>query len=127
MQERRKSGSSFGAIIIILIGIILLLNNFAILPWSIWNKLWHFWPVILIIAGLEMLDGDSSFAKNLISLIGIIILIFVILLAIASVDKGFELWIRKQFPYWPKIYKRFENFKTRDPSPFIFDSENFSI
>jgi lysylphosphatidylglycerol synthetase-like protein (DUF2156 family) len=126
-QQRKASGDIFAASLIILIGSVLLLNNFKILPWSIWSELWHFWPVILILAGLQMLTGKSSIAESLVNLIGIILLIFVILLAIASVNRNFDNWMKQEFPQWPRMYKRFDNFNSQDFNSNMFDSGNFSI
>ena len=42
-------------LIIILIGLILLANNFGILPWSIWYHLIRLWPIILIAIGLDLI------------------------------------------------------------------------
>jgi hypothetical protein len=126
-QERKRSGDFFGAAIIILIGLVLLLNNFGVLPWSVWTQLWRFWPVLLIVAGIQMLGGNSSLVESLVSIVGIVILIIVILLAIASVDRKFDNWMKSQFPQWPRMYNRFENFNTQELGPNTFDSDNFSI
>jgi hypothetical protein len=37
------------------LGVILLLNNLGYLPWSVWTMLARFWPVVLILLGLEAL------------------------------------------------------------------------
>jgi hypothetical protein len=34
-------------------GIVLLLNNLQVVPWSIWRDVWPYWPVLLILLGLE--------------------------------------------------------------------------
>lgn len=53
-------GKSFAAsIVLIFLGFIFLLNNFGILPWEIWQSLWKFWPVILILVGLEFIFGKQ--------------------------------------------------------------------
>ncbi|MFP4654234.1 MAG: pentapeptide repeat-containing protein [Methanohalobium sp.] len=45
--------------ILIAIGILLLLNNLQYLPDGFWHTLWNFWPVVLIIIGLDVLAGQS--------------------------------------------------------------------
>jgi len=67
-------------IILITLGVIFLLNNFGLLPWDIWNNLWKFWPVILILIGIEVLIGYSISIRTLFILV---ILIFLIPLFIA--------------------------------------------
>lgn len=41
-----------GPILLVMIGILLLLNNFGVVPWGVWPALLRFWPVILIVVGL---------------------------------------------------------------------------
>lgn len=47
-------------IIIILLGVILLANNFQILPWSVWYELLRLWPAILIAIGVDLIFRKSS-------------------------------------------------------------------
>src|SRR5438132_4034551 len=46
--------------LLIAAGVIFLLNNLEVLPWSVWNQLWRLWPLILILIGLEILLGRRS-------------------------------------------------------------------
>jgi len=50
-----KTKHLLGGIIILLIGLILLANNFSLLSWQIWYQLWRLWPLILIAIGLDLL------------------------------------------------------------------------
>jgi hypothetical protein len=34
-------------------GVLLLLNNLDMVPWTIWHDLWPYWPVLLVLLGLE--------------------------------------------------------------------------
>ena len=52
----------FKGIIIILLGLILLANNFQVLPWGVWYQLLRFWPVILIAVGIDLIFKKSSFS-----------------------------------------------------------------
>jgi hypothetical protein len=72
---------SFGAVILIFLGIVFLLNNLNILSWTIWLSLWRLWLVILILAGLQAVFKGSKMA-DLIYLLGLIISIGLIYLAI---------------------------------------------
>jgi hypothetical protein len=36
-------------------GVLLLLNNLQIVPWSIWQTIWPYWPVLLMLLGVEAL------------------------------------------------------------------------
>nr|MBC7245163.1 hypothetical protein [Chloroflexota bacterium] len=55
MEERRYRPSIVGPLLLIAAGVLLLLNQMGKLPWSVWGTLWRFWPVILILIGLEIL------------------------------------------------------------------------
>lgn len=47
-----------GPLILLGAGILLLLNNLELVPWSVWRDLWPYWPVLLVLLGLEaMLTG----------------------------------------------------------------------
>lgn len=77
-MERRRG--LIGPILLIAIGIVLLLNTLNVLPWGIWGTLWRFWPVLLILIGLEILFGRSSWVGSLIVLIVAVIAIVAIVL-----------------------------------------------
>jgi len=42
-----------GPLLLLSAGLVLLLNNLGLLPWSIWRDVWPFWPLLLILLGLE--------------------------------------------------------------------------
>lgn len=53
------------AISLIFLGSIFMLNTTGLLPWEIWEYIWRFWPIFLIIAGLRLILGKSV-ASNII-------------------------------------------------------------
>lgn len=63
--DKNSKGFSFTAIFLVLLGIVFLLNNFGILSWDLWQNLWKFWPVLLILFGLEIILGRGSSPKGL--------------------------------------------------------------
>lgn len=62
-------------VILIVLGGIFLLNNFGILPWGVWTSVWKFWPVLLILIGLEFMLGHSLSFKTLFILLVLVFLI----------------------------------------------------
>lgn len=42
-----------GPIILLSVGILLLLNNLDLVSWSIWRDLWPYWPLLLVLLGIE--------------------------------------------------------------------------
>jgi len=60
-EYSREGGILWGAFLIFA-GILLFLNTLELLPWEVWNEIWKFWPILLILAGLKIVLG-----KNIIS------------------------------------------------------------
>lgn len=59
-MKSEKSGNIVGAIILISLGVLFSLNNFDIIPWSIWGELWKLWPIALIIPGITLLFQSND-------------------------------------------------------------------
>lgn len=78
--RRSRRGISFGPILIIILGIVFLLNNFGVLPWEIWQNIWKFWPVLLVLFGIEVLLGRTSSLRTIIFLLVLIFLLPVLLI-----------------------------------------------
>lgn len=61
MSKRRdRSVTLVGPILLIAVGGILLLNTLGIVEWTIWWSLIRLWPILLIVAGLDLLIGRRS-------------------------------------------------------------------
>ena len=73
--QRKRSQSYFWPILLITLGVLFLLSNLQILPWSTWSVLWRFWPVLLIAIGIDVLIGQRSPAGAVISAVLILALI----------------------------------------------------
>ncbi|MCJ7717003.1 MAG: DUF5668 domain-containing protein [Anaerolineales bacterium] len=73
--QRRRSRSFFWPIILISVGVLLLLSNLGIVPWTTWNLLWRFWPLILVAVGIDVLIGQRSAVGSVISAFLILALI----------------------------------------------------
>jgi hypothetical protein len=82
-METRRPGL-VGPIILISIGVLLLLNTLNILSWSIWETLWRFWPILLILLGLEILIGRRSWIGSLVVLLVALVAVVVIVVFSAS-------------------------------------------
>ena len=42
-----------GPLILLVAGVLLLLNNLQVVPWSIWQSIWPYWPLLLVLLGVE--------------------------------------------------------------------------
>ncbi|HEY4694393.1 MAG TPA: DUF5668 domain-containing protein [Candidatus Nanoarchaeia archaeon] len=77
---RQSGGFSLSALLLITLGIIFLLNNFGLLPWELWSHLWKFWPILLILFGLEIIIGRHSSPRGLVILLALIFLVPIVLI-----------------------------------------------
>ena len=55
MDKEFEKGAPVGGIILLFAGILLLLQTSGYLSWKIWDVLWRFWPVLIIISGINLL------------------------------------------------------------------------
>ncbi len=76
MNEKRHRPGVLGPLILISIGVLLLLNQMGMLPGDFWWSLWRYWPVILILAGIEVLFGASG--SRWLYLLGVLLAIAVL-------------------------------------------------
>jgi hypothetical protein len=80
MQERRRV-SLVGPAILIGLGLLFLANNFGLLRGNVWAVAWRFWPLILVLLGLEILIGRRSTLASAIIAVGGILLIVALVAA----------------------------------------------
>ncbi len=79
-NQRTSNGFSFTALLLIILGLVFLLNNFGVLPWEIWSNIWKFWPVLLILFGVEALIGRQTSFGGLGILLFLIFLVPIVLI-----------------------------------------------
>ena len=75
VKKTRRPPSLFWPIILIGAGVLLLLSNLGVVPWSSWSLLWRLWPVLLIALGLDVLIGRRSMAGAILS--GVVLLVLI--------------------------------------------------
>ena len=49
-----------GPLLLISAGVVFLLNNLGVLPWSVWETLGRLWPLILIAIGIDLIIGRRN-------------------------------------------------------------------
>ncbi len=72
---KRRHGY-LGPLILLTIGFILLFNNLGLLPWHIWWTLWLYWPVILILFGIEIIAKHTE--SRFIYVLGLLLSVLII-------------------------------------------------
>ncbi len=124
-----------GATVFITAGIVLLLNNFNVISWSIWNYLAVFWPIVFVFIGLDIISGNSWVSKIITTIIGLLIITFVLIFSLTAVDSRFRNIMFNNFPLWKTIYqgipkiespnfgvksgKEFEDYRFNDTDYFL--------
>lgn len=106
------------AILLILAGAILLLNNFGKIPWSIWESVWKFWPVIIIIWGLELLSGRNIFGKLILIIISLALISFIFSFSLSNIDSNFDSQLKNLFPQWESLKEQIPNDNSDTNLPF---------
>jgi hypothetical protein len=55
MPRQRRRGGVVGPLVLIFVGAVFLLQNTGYLPPNFWMSLWRFWPLVLVLVGIELL------------------------------------------------------------------------
>jgi hypothetical protein len=76
VHHRVRRPSLVGPLILITIGVLLLLSQLGRLRWDVLWSLWRYWPVILILIGIETLLGASR--SRVLYLFGVLIAVAVL-------------------------------------------------
>ncbi|MHB1006642.1 MAG: LiaI-LiaF-like domain-containing protein [Chloroflexota bacterium] len=85
----RRGRSILGPLLLIGIGVLFLLNTLNILPWNVWENLWRFWPVILILIGLDIILGRGNPWASAIMGFVVVAIVLALAFAVAFVPVGF--------------------------------------
>jgi len=104
--QRNHLPDILGGITFITIGGILLLNNFQYIPWSVWNYIVNFWPVVFVFIGLDLLSGNSWLLKIVTTIVGLVIIVFVFSYSLSAVDANFRNMMFEKIPAWKYFYQR---------------------
>jgi hypothetical protein len=85
-----RGGNITLAVFFIFIGLLFLTNNLGILPWLVWSEIWKFWPVFLILFGIQVLIGRSIIGRIVMTIVSVSVLlaVFWYILAAGGVLKG---------------------------------------
>ncbi|MBI2851366.1 MAG: hypothetical protein HYX80_10100 [Chloroflexi bacterium] len=86
-QERPLRGNDIpvaGAFLLFL-GVVFLLQTMGVLSWRLWETLWRFWPVLLIITGLGVLLRRFN-----------VWLVSLLILAILFASLGLAIWMHER-------------------------------
>ncbi len=94
-MEDKKYKDITGAIFMVSLGILFLLNTTNAVPWSIWLHILRFWPIILILAGIKIILPDNRIGQIVYP---IIYTLFIILIGASS----YFFVMNKPIPFVPE-------------------------
>ncbi len=77
-KHHHQGGNLWLALIFIIVGFLLLLQNFGLVSPTVWSEIAKFWPLIVVMLGLEMIFGHSTLGRFLMLLIVLFILIWIL-------------------------------------------------
>jgi fatty acid desaturase len=80
MSERSYKDLT-GAITLISVGIIFLLNTTGILSWNVWEYIFRFWPFMLILVGIKILLPNNKTSSITIAVIYLLAIAYVFISA----------------------------------------------
>lgn len=69
----RKHRDISGAIFLIFLGTIFLLNTTGVVDWGIWLYLLRFWPIFIILGGIKIILGKNFIAEIIVSIISLLL------------------------------------------------------
>jgi len=68
-HHKKHGDGMLGGLFLVFLGIVFLLNNLGLVPSNVWNQVWKFWPVLLMLLGLRLLAGKNVVSRIIIALI----------------------------------------------------------
>ncbi len=119
---RHRSGV-VGAVVLIGIGAIFLLNNFGYLGWDSWQIIWRLWPLILVLWGLQVVFGKSRLANLAVGLVGLVIFGLLLLYILAVSSGPLQNWATNIIPGWETNLKPLHSPATQSKSETIKEAD----
>lgn len=112
--DRKRHGEGpdiSGAFMLIGIGVIFLLINLGYLDISIWAILWRFWPVFLILGGLQLIFGKGNIGRLVVGLISFVLISVIIGFALMLNNPELRNRVNLQLPGFENYFERIKEIK----------------
>jgi len=91
MSKKKNRGNLVWPLVLVVVGVILLLNNIGVLSGNVWEMIWRFWPLLLIVLGLDSLFRRGSITGPLF-LIGLGMVFLLNNFGVLAWDVWFTIW-----------------------------------
>jgi predicted membrane protein len=96
-REQRHTGQGIvWAVFLIFLGVLLMLNTSGVVPWGIWTSVWRFWPLLLILGGIQILFGEYLWGRIVVGLIALLLFAGIIFLILLAQNIG---WAKRIVPF----------------------------
>ncbi|HAM37420.1 MAG: hypothetical protein UR96_C0031G0002 [candidate division WS6 bacterium GW2011_GWC1_36_11] len=76
-MEDKKQRDITGAIFLVAIGLLFLLNTTNVVSWGIWLQIFRFWPILLILGGIKMILPENKVGQIVYPIVYTIFIIFI--------------------------------------------------
>jgi hypothetical protein len=103
-RHQRDDGAIFG-VLLLFVGVIFLLNSLGVIPWEVWEDLWRFWPLILILGGLKIILGNNPLSRLLILILSFLLLGTAVIFVLNKRTPELTKNIPKQFIEWSNYWE----------------------
>jgi hypothetical protein len=100
-----------GAFMLIGIGVIFLLINLGYLDISIWTILWRFWPVFLILGGLQLIFGKGTIGRLIVGFVSLFVVAGIIGFALMLNNPELRNRVNQQLPGFENYFERIKEVK----------------
>jgi len=87
MKSMDRRSGYVGPLVLISIGFILLFNKLGLIHWVAWDSLLHYWPVLLILWGIEILAMHAK--SRAVYFMSVILCIVIIIGSILLASNGY--------------------------------------
>lgn len=77
-MDKKHIEGIFGGLWLIGLGVLFLLNTTGVVPWSVWGQIFRFWPVFIIMAGLNIIVGKSVLGNVVVGLISLTLMVLIV-------------------------------------------------
>lgn len=92
-EEVSHNNSNPGSVVwgtfVLFAGVVLLLNTTNILPWNVWEMIFSFWPVFIILIGINILLGNNIVSRTVSALLSLSVFSMIFIIIMESTTPGF--------------------------------------
>jgi len=96
-KEKKHPRDLTGGMLLIVIGVILILNNVGVLDWSIWLDVLRFWPVFIVLLGVNIMLGKSWIAQITSFLLLLCVFTLIITYSLVKSNDGIYNYLNEKF------------------------------